>query len=521
MSGACDICESMRRAAACVRLGLSVCLVALGGAWAPAAVAQELPRVSATRPLVVEGISVDARVPDLLGLGRIHFQGLIAAELSAIGYRVAPAGSSVLGDQGLTLVGSVKEEICDDLAPSQCRVAIQWELQDHHGVVGYRTTTRAVDQQASLEKLRRGLIQGALHSLLGRRRFALRLTDEEARGADPAAGGTLGFKQCLRPALTLPQASRALAASVVLVESGSNLFAGAILSGDGLIVTSARGIERQAPLRVRFSARQVLPARVVALDSNAAVALLHVEARTDGACLAIHSAAPKAGDVVFGVSSALSEDVALSLSGSLVQNVSARGASRLLQVDARIARSEGAPLLDEQGELVAVVVHDGNVADGSASALPLELALGALAVRPAPITDPRLLGARTEPAPAIGYVRDPDDPSFVLTKRYTYGTSDVAHGLRSAGFIGAGVGAAGVALSWFSFHSSREISQSERDKIVFWNDLSWIALGLGAAGIGASFVWPESHEVVDAHSSARRELSFGVALNGVAVRGSL
>jgi S1-C subfamily serine protease len=513
--------ESMRRPAACVRLGSSVCLVALGAAWAPAAVAQELPKVSATRPVAVEGITIDARVEDVLGLGRIHFQGLVAAELSAVGYRVVPPHDSSFGARALTLVGLVKEEVCSDVAPPQCRVAIQWELQDRTGLVVYRTTTRAVEQQPALEKVRRGLLQGALRSLLGRRRFALRLTEFDGFD-EAAAGGELGFKRCLRPALPLPEAARSSAVSVVLVESGSNLAAGTILSSDGLIVTSASGIEPHAPLRVRFSAQQVLPAELVATEPAAGVALLRVAARTDSTCAPLrddHAIVP--GDAVFGVSSTLSEDAAVSLSRSVVQGERQQGPWPRLVVDARIAGSEGAPLLDNEGRLVAVAVRDASASSGSAAALPIAAALTALGIKAAPISDPRLRGQTSVAVPALGYVRDADDPPFVFTKRYTYGTSGGARRLRTAGFVTTGVGAAGVALSWLSFHGSADTSSSQRSKAIFWNDLSWVALGLGAAAVGASFVWPQGHEVVDARSSARRELFIGWVANGVGVRARL
>lgn len=105
---------------------------------------------------------------------------MIAMELASVGYLLTNSDGGeppASAPPPLTLVGSVREEICDDEAPSQCRVAVQWELQDARGVVVYRAITRAVEQAPSLEKLRRGLIEGTLRSLLQRRRFALQLVD--------------------------------------------------------------------------------------------------------------------------------------------------------------------------------------------------------------------------------------------------------------------------------------------------------------------------------------------------------
>lgn len=162
-------------------------LLAAGLGLAPRAAAQELPRVSVQHALRVGGVVAESGEQDLIGLSRVEFQGLIAAELASVGYLLESDDGAERAPSALpplTLVGSVKEEICDDEAPSQCRIAIQWELQDARGAVVYRTITRSVDQAQSLEKLRRGLIEGALRSLLQRRRFTLQLIEEPklARG---------------------------------------------------------------------------------------------------------------------------------------------------------------------------------------------------------------------------------------------------------------------------------------------------------------------------------------------------
>lgn len=157
-------------------LGLLAACVSL----AQHAAAQELPRVSVQRPVRVGGVVAESGEQDLIGLTRVEFQGMIAMELASVGYLLTSDDGSEADASGpppLTLLGSVREEVCDDEAPSQCRVAVQWELQDARGVVVYRAITRAVEQAPSLEKLRRGLIEGALRSLLQRRRFALQLVD--------------------------------------------------------------------------------------------------------------------------------------------------------------------------------------------------------------------------------------------------------------------------------------------------------------------------------------------------------
>lgn len=489
-----------------LRRGLLVLgLLSAGLGLSPRAAAQELPRVAVQRPLRVGGVLAETGEQDVIGLSRVKFQGLIAAELASVGYRIQsdeepqPAASAL---PALTLIGYVKEEICDDEAPSQCRVAIQWELQDGRGVVAYRAITRAVEQTGSLEKLRRGLIEGALRSLLQRRRFALQLS-AESKGKPAPATGPLGFRQCRRGLIELPRAARAAAASLVFVESGSNLALGAIVSGDGLILTTASSLETGAPLRVRFSAEQTWPARVVAVERKADVAVLHVAAHTEATCLVVRDAPLATGQAVFGVSSELREDRAFSLVGGVVEAAAEVDGQATMRVDPLLARAVGGALFDAEGRLAGIVTSpSGRLPQGGARALAAPAALAALRLKPAAITDPRLLEEEAEKTPAVGYVRDRDDPPFALTRRYTYGTSTGAHRLRTGGWVTAGVGALGVVGTWAKFRASRDLSPAAHDRFVVLNDVSWVLLGMGAVGVGLSYALPQGHDVVAVRSAA-------------------
>jgi hypothetical protein len=188
---------SQMRRALCAAVRVASTLGALGALVSVTHVAraQELPRVSVSRPLEVEGLTTDPKVPDLLGMSRVGFQGVISSELRSVGYLLASEHGSAVPP--LVLVGVVAEQVCDELTPKQCRIAIEWELQQQGGVVVYRTTTRAVEQQPGFEAMRRGLVQGALRSLLSRRRFALRLSDAATRERASTEGAAvqLGFVQ--------------------------------------------------------------------------------------------------------------------------------------------------------------------------------------------------------------------------------------------------------------------------------------------------------------------------------------
>lgn len=494
------------------------------------ATAQELPHITASRGVIVAGLSSEPTTEDVLYLGRTKFSGVIAAELAGAGVplRSAAERSSVVEAPPLSLFGTLKEETCDGPLPSQCRVAIQWELQDVRGRTIYRTTTRAVASADSFERERRALVEDAVHSLLRRRRFLLQF---QATGASVAESPSepLGFKSCQRPDVSLPGAAHTVAFATVLVASGSSLSRGAIVSPDGLILTEARALEPQAPLRVRFAAGQTLPADVVAQDKNADVALLKTSAHTAQICLPVRSGHLATGDGVWGVSSELTEEAATSLTGSVVADVVTAPVGHIIRVDPKIAKGLGAPLLDRDGKLTGVVVTTRSASEDASSvgALDTSDALAALHVRPASITDPRLAGTVGETLEA-GYVRDADDPPFAMTQRYTYGTAPSAHTLRTVGLATTGVGLAGVVFTWFSYRAATNPTPAQRNRFVIENDVSWVLVGLGAAGVGVSYVLPERHDVVDVDTeaggrsaSSRRELFIGVGADGLSLRARL
>jgi len=487
--------------------------------------AQEVSKVAGTRPVVVAGIVSDPHNEDVLGLARVKFQGVIASELASVGYHVVDVGAAPgkreLSTVPLTLVGIVKEEICDDQKPRQCRIALLWELRNHKGVVVYRALTRAVDQEASVEKERRSLISGALRSLLQRPRFPLQLTD--VADAPRQITEPLGFKQCARPALHLPEGARSAAASYVLVESGSHVAGGTIVSPDGLILTEASGLDAAAPLQVRLSAQQKLPAEIVAVDGVADVALIQVAGHFDTTCLPLRDTPLTAGEAVFGVSSPLSEERATSLTGSIVQGVAERAGRTLIKTDLRIAQAEGAPLLDSSGQLAAIVSARLLVGThGGAQAIDVQSALTALNIKPAAITDPRLT-ARYGAAPAtdVSYVRDTDDPPYALTQRYTFGTSHPAHTLRNVGIGVAAAGAVGVVVTWSAFRTSQDLSEHTYNRLVVFNGIAWTLLGLGVAGIGVSFVLPEAHDMVGVQSAQRNPLRLSLGPGSLLLSGAL
>ena len=89
----------------------------------------------------------------------------------------------------------------------------------------------------------------------------MRLIDPNAASGE-VAQGRLGFKRCQRGAIELPDGARAAAAGLVLVESGSRLSRGTLISSDGLVLAPASGWSRLLPSqRVRASGRLMPPSR--------------------------------------------------------------------------------------------------------------------------------------------------------------------------------------------------------------------------------------------------------------------
>jgi S1-C subfamily serine protease len=474
----------------------------------------DAPRVSVTRKVAVTGVGSTPLVADVLGISRWQFQGLIASELQSVGYLLATPDEQLAARDPatapLSLVGTLTEEECAPTEPRQCRIAVRWELQDQHGMVVYRVITRAVAEGDNVGVLRRELVEGVLQSLLRRRRFPLQLVEAERPPAPSATDAVLGFRACARPAAALPGASRAVAAGLVFVEAGSSLSNGTIISPDGLVLTSAAGIEPAVPLHVRLAAQQKLPAQVVAIDHPAGVALLRVEGNFQATCVPVREAPLPVGSPVFGVSSPLTEERAISLAGSVSMNERSHAGTEsghMLETDPLIAHNAGAPLLDADGALAGVVTERAPGSSKRGDALPSLAALASLKVKPAAISDARLVGER-EHEPELGlatgaarFVRDHDDAPYPLTRRYSYGTSDVAHGVRKAGIASVAVGAAAVLTSWM-FAGGAE-SESAHNRWIAVNDVGWVLAGLGAVGFAGSYAIPEGHDVVAVHTEAR------------------
>jgi hypothetical protein len=473
---------------------------------------------AAGHAIVVDGISAPPHADDLLGLTRLKFQGLIGSELSGAGYRVSVRDAAE--PSSLVLVGLLKEEVCDGQPEVQCRIAIQWQLEDRRGVAVYRATTRAVDQASSFEALRRSLVLGALHSLLQRPRFGRKVAGDSL-GQAPGAREPLGFRRCPRGDLELPEAARIVAAALVSVQAGSNLFAGTIVSPDGLILTTSRGIDDNVPLQVHFRGGQTWPASIVALERAADVALLHVAAHTDATCVPLGAEPLQKGSVVFGVGSEVAQDAAISLDSGLVEATSASDQGALLALSERVAKAPGGPLLDKQARLVGLVtVSQGD--EPSHVGIDVSSALAALRARPAAATDPRLVPIASD-GEALGYVKDVDDPPFVLSKRYTFGTSESAHTLRVTGAITLAVGATGVGGTWATFRVTSHPSPAAHQRLVIVNDISWVLVGLGAVGLGVSYALPEGHDqvAVRAETAAGREWFVRFGAGGLALGGRL
>ncbi len=507
----------MVRLATCLRPRRLVALgLAASGLLASApALASDLgssaaTRVSVTRKLAVVGVSSTPLVEDVLGISRWQFQGLIAAELQGVGYLLASADQQQAArdpaSAPLSLVGTLTEEECAPTEPRQCRIAVRWELQDPRGAALYRVITRAVAESDNVSALRRALVEGALQSLLRRRRFPLQLVDAEQPAARSATDVVLGFRACTRPAAALPEAARAVAAALVFVEAGSSLSNGTIVSPDGLVLTSATGIEPSVPLHVKLAAHQKLSAQIVTIDHAAGVALLRVDGNFHSTCLPVRDAPLPVGAPVFGVSSPLSEERAISLAGSVVMNAKPRPGTEsgpVLETDPLIARNVGAPLLDAAGSLAGVVTERSELTSKRGDALPINLALRGLKVKPAAISDARLV-AEPAAAPATAaarFVRDYDDPPYALTRRYSYGTSNLSHAVRKGSIASVAVGAAAVLTSWM-FAGAAE-SEAAHTRWVVVNDVGWVLAGLGAVGFAGSFAIPEGHDVVAMHSEAR------------------
>jgi S1-C subfamily serine protease len=179
------------------------------------------------------------------------------------------------------------------------------------------------------------------------------------QAADPVRGLAVSGASTAAHLLTINEIYERSKSGVVQVASSTAaLGSGFVLDKAGHIVTSSERIERARGLRVSFSNRDRVPARIVGADPWTGVAVLKVEAKSPALTpLELgDSNLIRVGDLVVAVANpfGLERTVAAGIVSALTARNGAE-VDRAIETDAPLGRADaGGPLLNERGRVVAV-----------------------------------------------------------------------------------------------------------------------------------------------------------------------
>jgi len=172
--------------------------------------------------------------------------------------------------------------------------------------------------------------------------------------------------------------------SVFVIWTPKQIGAGFLADPRGLVLTSQRLIGKATDVEVQLSASMKIPARVIASDANANVAVLWIDPKVAAAARPVRLAAPAGGkpavsegDDVFAVEPSLRDRATLA-SGTIT-----RVAAHTISSNAHIDRDNaGVPLFNADGAVVALTTPGeagSEAGDTSSRAVRIEDASAALA----------------------------------------------------------------------------------------------------------------------------------------------
>jgi serine protease Do len=487
--------------------------------------------------IVVIGIVSAAQRTDSIGLGRESHSVLLVNELKAQGYPAVDA-KSASRDSGSTmpglfaLGGTLSEVYCESDKALQCSIAIRWELKDlRTRQTVYRVTTRARATGSDGNELGPRLLKAALQSLLGRAKFSTLLQSGQNDNLPASSLGAISnFRECPQTRLSMPESSQFILSATVLIESGDGLGSGSVISPDGFILTAAHVVEPGAPLHVQLSSGPVMEAILIRRDSQHDVALLQVKGTSFKQCLPLRQEPINVGEEVYAIGSPLSKELSFSLTRGIVSGFRMIEGVPLVQTDASVnPGNSGGPLIDKKGRLIAIVDFkiSSQVVQGLAFAVTAQAALEGLHLHSAESSDAALsTPLLSEPSrPKNESVDDVDDVSQPgdAPEEVTHGTSSTPSTLRAIGGITASLGLVGVGTSWLMYEVGKgNMKRSEFNTYLTVNNLSWVAVGLGAGTFTLSYLIGDGRGSKRKHEKKHAARIYGgIGLGSVVVGGEL
>jgi S1-C subfamily serine protease len=176
----------------------------------------------------------------------------------------------------------------------------------------------------------------------------------------------LRIRPCTRtqPA-QLPRDMQDVLNSIVIVQNGSEIGSGVIVSPDGYVltashvVTNAQGAAAGAKkVGVYLTSGEVLSGTVVRADTRQDVALIQLDKTAAFSCLPLASQVPAIGSHIFSIGVLPVREVTFSVIPGTVRGYGhfSDDGPRYLQTDANLSPgNSGGPFLDSQGRVVGII----------------------------------------------------------------------------------------------------------------------------------------------------------------------
>ena len=467
---------------------------------------------------------------DEIGVAKAEVKVHILETLREAGFAAVGAESLVFDRDDsnradFLLGGTVREVYCLTVsAQTNCRIGIDWEVLDRgRDEVVYRVRARhvesAVDRKDSAV-VGRKLVLGALRSLMRRQHFMALLNEKTEVADDAQALSSASFRSCAAADRQLPSQFSEASAATALIKGTRGFGSGFVISPDGLLLTAAHVVEGAGELQVRLGGQNdSVGAKVLRISRQHDVALLSIEkpAAGDAPCLMLQTTPPVAGTDVYAIGSPASEELAFSLSRGIVSGLRRVQSVPLIQTDASLSPgNSGGPLLDGQARVLGVVSRKiaGEAVEGLGFGVEIEAALAALKLQPGAATSGDLLRSvpALKSAPEKSVFNDAEDPMPSLDPEGDRKREEAADlqereearrkatpwyvpAMRWGGLALGGVGAIGI-IRTGTGRDNMTYPEYQEDR--FWNDLSWVALVVGATSFVVSYPLepplPESSE---------------------------
>ncbi|HEY9685457.1 MAG TPA: serine protease [Coleofasciculaceae cyanobacterium] len=203
-----------------------------------------------------------------------------------------------------------------------------------------------------------GRMLGALMLVLGLSMAPLApAADWTGQPKSPLAAQPLTIQGCADvQSVSLPSDLDKVMDSVVIVQNGSNIGSGVLVSEEGYILTAAHVVSGAQSVAVYLSTGETVPGQVMRIDPDQDVALVKI-AGGQYHCLPLQRKEPVIGSEVYGIGVQLANNLAFMVARAKVKGyLGAGGGPVYIQTDANLVPgNSGGPLLNANGEVVGIV----------------------------------------------------------------------------------------------------------------------------------------------------------------------